>query len=1102
MPDRSQMDHRLASIANSLDNITMKLQGATSGLTNAAVLGGIGYGGYKVATSNSVPAQLARGAGSNLAGGVQAGAETLNVTPGSWHNTLGHRATSYTGINDQGNIAMYHGGMDIANKVGTNFSSTGLAIGGMAAGGLAAKAAGSVFGGVTGGIGSMVGSGAVKGTAGLTSGILGAAGIPGASKVGNAIGLLNKPIGLLGGKGIVPALTGAIGSAIPGMAAGLGVTKFAGEMAKNIGAQRDVEDLMRDHSFRITPGMSTNPITREGFGYDDQRRFAENARGNLNDELYLRQGDFEDIFGSMLENNMLFDVRGREDLEERFKEVTENVKDITRFYNTTLEGAVELMAEMQDAGFFETQQQVDALMHSRIIGRMSGMTGQEVVQMGKQGSAMARQMGLNPTMGYQVQTGVTYDVVGAERQMTEEQRQRYLEDIELAGGREEVIGQIAQHELSWAQRSDMKTMLFGLIDPEGEGFDENMLRAFRDGNLNYQDMLDQGLGQMSRGTEEWLDYSQNFHRYYDELTQREDYREMARAFVEAIEEVNFGDSDIFGIREALQSLGVTDGRMRDIMIDMYENKPSGLALEVERMRSIEAEERMRKVSIQENLEQHLWSPIKDAAYGFSQWGVDRLSDVKQWTEDFQMGLAGYSRLDQNIGITDTNLFLDKKNIRQGINEGLYRTVDNIDDSGLAWRPVTTKEEGIRYHWRATRGQIAQKNIGEMMNKENLSMEDILEIEETTIDEGLRSLDSIDHHDFDLVMHHNNEGFGTEGTKAIMKDPKLSGVFTDILKEVDHSDLRNTSLERKSFLGFGGQEAKLSNHLKQQIIGRGIGEGTEEWNILHDGLVDVVGKLGVTQGFYDGISGEDLDLEPILGEVIGTVGDVSDTLEYTDQLKMTTNIRRDLGEVYQDASVGNEAKSIERFFTKNQNNTSLIDDMLRLSTKESLVDNLSGTVQGDFLGAISPWESRSSALSSDFNILPDDLIKKTPEVKEQILGDLEGVFDETLSPEQRDAILNSTGEEFEQFLGEVYLRSSDELIDHEIFSEPKSVDEEIETLVAEMSAQQMDRLLDLLKETKIISRDLAASKINDDDFLIEKINKLGVSINELKEQLGG
>ena len=662
MPDNSGIDMRLASIANSLEQITSSLQSNIGSATNAGILAGAGYGGYKLMTSQSQPAQMARSAGGYMAQGVHSGAQALNVTPGSWQGTLGTRARNYDGYTDQGNVAMQHGAMDITNRVTTNLSSTALGIGALGATGLARKGlAATGVSGLTGAAGKVAGTGAMK-AAGVGVGTgLGMLGIPGAGKIGSAIGSLSGVAGTVGG---------IAGGMLPGALAGAGIFRAGTEISRNIGAQRNIEDIMREQSFRITPGEATNPLTREGFGYEDQRDLAQSARGDLVDEEYLRQGDFEDIFDTMMENNMLFDVRGREDLEQKFEEVTENVKDITRFYNTTLEGGVELMAEMQDAGFFETEQQAEALMESRMIGRRTGMTGQEIVQIGKQGSRVAEQMGLNPQMGYRVQTEVTENLVGAERQMDEETRQRYQEDIELAGGREQVVSEIGQFELGLAQDEQLKTMIFGMVE-DGE-LDNETLSRFADGEIDYQEMYSRGAARRSEDIESYLEYQQDYHRYYDQLTEREDYRDISRGFIEAVEELKFRNVDAFGLKETLEHMGLT-GRTRDLYMDMFEYGPEGSELDFETQRSREVEERVREASPRGMWERFVAHPSEQVMNVASMLPNRMATDFRSGVQNMVEDIAGVERISttRDINFGETNVDLDE-----------LSDLDLLDDPGF------------------------------------------------------------------------------------------------------------------------------------------------------------------------------------------------------------------------------------------------------------------------------------------------------------------------------------------------------------------------------------------------------------------------------------
>lgn len=640
MSKKIDLNIDLSDVKQQIDSITNKIQNNVNTVAGVGLLGGAGYAGYKAFSEpHSMSGQVARGTGGMIKNVGQGALNAAGMAPaGMTANARGmvfgggydNVPVGFDGINMSHNQAMYHGQRDNAKRLSAGVVGSGVgmaeAVGSTAAYGLAgATGLTAGLGALGSGVGSAAASGAVAGAGNLVGGAMGMAGIPGAGAVGGAFKAA-APIAGLAGKG----LGYAAGAMAPTILGGMAVRNVAGGITDNVASQRNIEDIIEATGRQFTPGQSTNTLTGEGFGYSDQAQIAGSARESLVDREYLRQDDFTEIFEGMLDNDLLFDVRGANELTERFEEVTDSVKRVARFYQTTLEGATELMGELQQSGFFDTQEQADQLMRAESIGRMTGLSGEEVVAIGQRGAQSARAVDMPTELGYDIGTSTMAAMGDLEVNMEDEQRREFMEIVERRGGREQVAGDMTDFYSGLTDQTQFQAMVFGLVGDDG--VDQELYQEVMEGDKGLDELIGLGMREMD-SLDDAVEIQDRMRGYYDELDDGQQVRELAREFVNAMDEQMEGVDR----QHVLSMLGVDDRLQQQIFDEMLDADPDQFRIASETGMEMHRDEMMRRRS---------WHGMKESA---ANWWEGALHSISEPVVDVHEGIMDFTEtIGENI----------------------------------------------------------------------------------------------------------------------------------------------------------------------------------------------------------------------------------------------------------------------------------------------------------------------------------------------------------------------------------------------------------------------------------------------------------------------
>ena len=316
------------------------------------------------------------------------------MTPGT--SSIGLRAPTYNvgfgqafagtfGLTNPG-ISMGYGeyydimARDLADRVGTGTTSMAATVAGVVGGLGIGSVASSIASRMGLGVGSLTRAGAGIGGRAL--------GVVGAGMFGEGIGAT-----LAGGAGTI--LGGATGIAA-GIAAPIiiaaGAEAVVADVFKQMSTRRDISHTLEQQSWRFMGGR----------GFSENQAF--NLAGSLTREGIqdrdLSLGDISTIIGRGSQLGLFTGTRDVEDFKKKFRELKENLVNITTTMKMSIEEGLQAMAELRQGGFYTPGAQTGAAMTSRGLGFGAGVSPAEMMEVGLHGATMARGTGIPTAFGF------------------------------------------------------------------------------------------------------------------------------------------------------------------------------------------------------------------------------------------------------------------------------------------------------------------------------------------------------------------------------------------------------------------------------------------------------------------------------------------------------------------------------------------------------------------------------------------------------------------------------------------------------------------------------------------------------------------------------
>ena len=276
---------------------------------------------------------------------------------------------------------------------------------------------------------------------------------------------------------------GAIGG-IAGLAPVFAAEAFVSSIGEDIGHRQQLSNFMEASSFRFATGVGADIDQHFGSGFNPRAR-ARIAGDMMNVARSDRSLDFDDMH-TILQSGTEMDLfQGTQDVEsfsQRFRDLTDTVKTVTRTLHQTLEEGMRTIRELRDQGFDSPEQMRHAVSTADILGTASGRTAAEMLSIGRQGAEMVRGTGISMGVGSEMmqRTMSFVDQMHHSGILSEEH-------IRQAGGAGQLAQRMMAQNINFMQGRVGRGMMMGMTGPGGV-FDAGAFGQFTSGAMSLQDV--------------------------------------------------------------------------------------------------------------------------------------------------------------------------------------------------------------------------------------------------------------------------------------------------------------------------------------------------------------------------------------------------------------------------------------------------------------------------------------------------------------------------------------------------------------------------------------------------------------------------------------
>jgi len=242
----------------------------------------------------------------------------------------------------------------------------------------------------------MYGAGMIGGT--LLSGSMFTTGGKAGFKTGRAIAKARK-MGMISGAAMGGA--GALVGALPAIGAYMAVDATVGKIMDDVADRQDVMNFLEASSFRYMQGRGEDIDERMGAGFNRgaRARIAESIKKiDLQDPRYNME-DLKGILEKGTELGMFSGTRDAEDFSQKFKDLTTNLKNVTKILHQSLNDGMETLKSLKEIGVTGTAGVSAAIQHADVLGTATGKTAAEMLSIGRQGAEMVRGTGVSMATG-------------------------------------------------------------------------------------------------------------------------------------------------------------------------------------------------------------------------------------------------------------------------------------------------------------------------------------------------------------------------------------------------------------------------------------------------------------------------------------------------------------------------------------------------------------------------------------------------------------------------------------------------------------------------------------------------------------------------------
>ena len=327
-----------------------------------------------------------------------------------------------------------------------------------------------------GGLGALATGTSVAGTALGVAPLLGM----GASALGIGGGMA-AGLGMMGGFAGLPAMAGVA-------AAGWG----ANQMMSGFQQRQAVNRVMRTR-FGGAYGVGSGRGGR-GFSTGEMGEVSTMIREMGAEDLTESTESLTRIMDRTASMGLYRGVQSAKQFRQRFQQLTSTLKEIAQTMNTTLEGATEFMSQSRQMGFFSGQDISRNLIQSRLGAASTGMSVQQIQQIGQMGSQMGMAMGMRGRTGAGAAINLATDIGTAVRTGALRSESLFEATGGLTGaeGVQALTGSIMQANQRFLSRGAGRLLTAAAWDPTTGGINQDVLGQIQRGEISFQEARSMG----------------------------------------------------------------------------------------------------------------------------------------------------------------------------------------------------------------------------------------------------------------------------------------------------------------------------------------------------------------------------------------------------------------------------------------------------------------------------------------------------------------------------------------------------------------------------------------------------------------------------------
>lgn len=225
----------------------------------------------------------------------------------------------------------------------------------------------------------------------------------GTAAMGAGFNLAANTMGGAAGAGLASYLgMGAIGTLGLSMAGGMAFTAPVAAAADRAADNIAIQSALASGSFRFYQGGDTDSVTGRGFGRTTRANISNAIMKMEASDARFNTTDYRQILEGGMQMDLFSGTRDADDFKQKFKGLVETVKTVSSTLHTSLREGLETIRGLRDMGVTDPVAQQSMVLRAETMGRASGRTGMEMMQIGQAGAEMFRGTGISMQRGFEL----------------------------------------------------------------------------------------------------------------------------------------------------------------------------------------------------------------------------------------------------------------------------------------------------------------------------------------------------------------------------------------------------------------------------------------------------------------------------------------------------------------------------------------------------------------------------------------------------------------------------------------------------------------------------------------------------------------------------